>query len=677
MELRRLNSYGPNPPDAASPALEWIRKRDGEVMRFDPERLGRSIDLAAAEIAPPMPLDAVAEVARMVRHFLASNFADQPVTTDDVADWADKSLRETGHESLADSYTGYRRQKAWARASLPVYSTPRAAQADSPQTAMWDKSAIVQSLRVQLKLELRRSREIASSVERAVLRGRFERLTTDLVRELVNNELARFGVADRLRGLTRIEIDVDELRQHLASAGGVAWANRLVAGRVWRDFSLREIVSREVAEAEHRGLLSIDGLETPATLAASCVDCAALVRRSRAAQDSIAQLGSRLTRALEHTAPLIAIDQVETWLTALAEPHDAPGELAELFWQEVRSRLRSAPVDCVINLYGGLGGGAHAELGAGPLFNEQPGTANHEFAGAVAQEIVGRFQRDRGEWPNLRIDWHWPQAADPVHTALTPRVARLIAEGHALAVVFDRSPMSVGEGLRRTGEAIRPVLDFVGVNLPLVWRDAGSPRSLTALESPIAAAAALAVRAALQKREFLRRLPSCLELRSLDQAALAIFPIGLDWTVRRVMGHGLAEDDGALRLAEAMTRLLFVAAEREARHFALGVVLDHRIESWRPIRSGGDVGVAGDEFTAGAVSGRDTAGLRRRIFATGRLHAAAGGGTLVCQQASGPERDPDSLMELIGWISQETSLVRLRVASPDDAPAQGLVRWPV
>jgi hypothetical protein len=677
MELRRLNAFGPDLPDVVAPAIEWIRKRDGEIMRFDSERLGRSIDLAAAEVSPPLPLDAVAELARMVRHFLMSNFADQLVTTEGVADWVEKSLRETGHESLAASYAGYRRQKAWARESLAVHPTPHAATTTRARPAMWDKSEIVQSLRTHLKLEVRRSREIASAVERTVLRGGFERLTTDLVREVVNNELARLGVADRLRGRTHIEIDVDELRHYLASTGGATWANRFVAGRVWRDFSLREILSREVAEAENRGLLRIDGLETPATLAATCVDCAALVRRSRGATDSIAQFGSRVSRTLEHTAPLVAIDHVEGWLTALAEPQDSPADLADLFWQEVRSRLRSAPVDCVINLYGGLGGDGYMELGAGPLFNEQPGAANHEFAGAVAQEILGRFQRDRAEWPNLRIDWHWAATADPVHAALAPRVARLIAEGHSLAVVFDRTPTPVAEGLRRCGEAIRPVLDYVGVSLPIMWRDAGSPRSLAAIEESIARVAALAVRGALQKREFLRRLPSCLELRSLDQAALAVFPVGLDWTVREMVGHSLAEDDGALRLAEAMVRLLLVAAEREAKHFGLGVVLDHRIGQSRLLRPNATGVDASGQFVVGAVSGRGATGLRQRIFSTGRLHAAAGAGTLTCTRAEDHERDVDALTELMSWITRDTSLVRLQFAAGDSAAAQALVRWPV
>ncbi len=401
------------------------------------------------------------------------------------------------------------------------------------------------------------------------------------------------------------------------------------------------------------------------------------MRRSRGAADSIAQLGSRLSRTLEHTAPLIALDQVEAWLTALAEPHDSPADLVDLFWQEVRSRLGSAPVDCVIHLYGGLGGDARPDLGAGPLFSEQPGTANHEFAGAIAQEILGRFQRDRAEWPNLRIDWHWSATPDPVHAALAPRVGRLIAEGRAVAVVFDRTPTPVAEGLRRCGEAIRPVLDYTGVSLPLLWRDAGSPRSLAALEEPIAGAAALAVRGALQKREFLRRLPSCLELRSLDQASLAIFPVGLDWTVREMVGHGLAEDEGALRLAEAIIRLLSVAAEREARHFGLGVVLDHRVGASRPSRAVATAVDASDQFLAGAVSGRSAAGLRRRIFATGRLHAAAGAGTLTCQRPDDPEQDGDALAELMNWTSRETSLVRLYLVAGDYSAAQALVRWPV
>src|SRR5262249_41612494 len=130
-------------------------------------------------------------------------------------------------------------------------------------------------------------------------------------------------------------------------------------------------------------------------------------------------------------------------------------------------------------------------------------------------------------------------------------------------------------------DVIRPVLDYIGVSLPLVWRDAGSPHALPALEEGLYQAVQLAVRVAIQRREFARRLNQPpLQVSATDHAIAAIYPLGLDWTVHQLIGKGMAEDEGALKLGETLVRYLRDFAEREARHFALGVVIDHPSETY-------------------------------------------------------------------------------------------------
>ena len=675
--LRTVTDPAANASDDTPCTVEWVRKRDGEIVRFEPDNIARSLRLASQELDEPLPLDTLEELARMASFFVRTNATGQTIESADVAERVEQSLRETGQIGLADSCNNHRARKRRACEQLVVSADREDSRDGPPRPEFWSKSRVVETLRVRLGLDARQAREIASRVERTVLAARWTRLSTALVREIVNNELAAWNIQGRLAAARQVHIGTDDLKRHLSRPDGPSVANRLVTGKVWRDFSLEEVVAPDVADAERRGLVRLSGIESPATLAATCVDCTDLVRSSRDPRESIAQFGARLAAAVETSSIQVAIDGVEAWLTSVAGPNDTPGALVEQFWHELCSRVRHRPIECVLNFYGGLPAGDQRVWGAGPLFSEPPVSAQREFAGAVCQEVLDRVERDACDWPSLRSDWHWSADNDPVQLALWPRVTRLIADGLAVAVVFDRGIVSLGAGLRRIGERVRPVLDYAGLNLPLVWRDAGSPRSVTAIDDVLRRSVELALHGALQRREFIRRLPTSARLDGLDQAILAIYPIGLDWTVAQLTGKSFAEDDGSLRLAETIVRQLRAASEREARHFSLAVVVDHptapRSDELGAAHGGEPHGAA--DF-AGMTPSSATVGVRRHIFAAGRLHEAAMAGTLVCRQRPDQLQDPDWLNATLEWAGINSQLIRLQLVADRPATSQGVVRWP-
>jgi hypothetical protein len=660
-----------------SPAtIDWIRKRDGEVVRLEVEKLAQSLEYAAEQLnAPLLAQETVFELARMAVFFLRSHASTQVASSDDVAEWTEKSLRETGNSALADQYADYRRRKLWAQHSLAVMSDEPADDESSATRKVWDKSRIVQVLRTRLLLDTRRSRMIASQIERYVIRSRFDRLTTRLIRELVNGELAKWNLSPRLTTPGEIQIWTSQLKRALAGPAGLAGASLELTRRVWHEFSLHELVSRDVANAERRGLISVQGLGAPSTLAAVPMDCGSLARQSLGFRHSIVQFGELLARSIGSCSRVLAIDRVESWLALVAEPGDTAGRLAEQFWNELWSRLRYCSLPCVLNLYGGMPPGADAAHGVGPLFSQQPLSAEREFAGAVSREILDLFRRDAGEWRNLRLDWHWVRAPDPVQTALRGHIARVVDEGHHVAIAFDREPAPLGEGLRRLREVARPVLDYVGVSLPVLWHDAGCPRSLVALEEGLRHALGLAVRAAVQKREFIRRLPSGAHQSAVDQALVAIYPIGLDWTVRQLVGRGGGEDEGALKLCETIVQFLRDSAGREARHFALGVVIDHPVDTPRQANGESRLGEP-DQRICGLVPTGDNVGMRRRIHAAGRLHTIAQAGTVSYLRNPQVRESHDQLIDLLEWTLRNTDLVRLQFTSNRPSHDQALVEWP-
>ncbi len=659
-------------------APDWVRKRDGEVVRFELDQLTRALQFATDDIGQNLSPDELVELARMASFFVQANVNSEVVGSEEISEWVEKSLREIGQELLTESFAKHHERKAWARNSLWVKADESFHESSATESTPWNKSRIVKSLRARANLDTRRARDIASQVERAVLRGRFVTLTTNLVRELVNNELIRCGHTKLLTPSRQVRIGTAELSRQLALPGGPANLGRFVRERIWREYSLDEVISTDVAEAVRRRLLLIHNLGSPANLAASCVDCGSLARQAQGSRASITQFGTQLSRSLGSSSLIVAIDRVEYWLTMVAEPGDTPSKLAEMFWLELNSRLRHSPVQCVLNLYGGLPQGMDSHLGAGPLFSQQPLSTECEFAGAVCQEILGWFQRDAADWPNLRVDWHWYPQPDAVQTALVQRIMRVIAERHSVGISFERGSVSVGDGLRRVGSAVRPVLDFVGVSLPIIFRDAGSPRSLPALEDGLRLTIQLAVRAAVQKREFLRRLASSVDVVAVDAAVVALCPIGLDWTVRQFVGRSFVADEGALKLAESLVRFVRETAEREARHYSLGIVVDSRcdVPAYESSASNRGEPTGEDDSLEGLRPVANEIGLRRLVHSVGRLHAVAQAGTLTLDQIASTDRIADSLLETIEWACRSTEVVRLNFTPNRSLSNQTLVPWP-
>jgi hypothetical protein len=255
------------------------------------------------------------------------------------------------------------------------------------------------------------------------------------------------------------------------------------------------------------------------------------------------------------------------------------------------------------------------------------------------------------------LDWHWSAGEDRESAGLKRRIGRLIAEGYALSVSFDRGAVPLAEGLQRGPDAARGVLDYIALSLPLIWRDAGSPRVLSAIEDGLARTVQLAVRAAVQRREFLRRVGPHPPAPALDQAALALSVLGLDWTIQQWAGKSIAEDGGALKLALNLIELLRHLAEREARFFGLAVVLDAppdaaSVRSAPPIsprESRGDLIIGLHPWNA-------RIGPRAQIHAAGQLHAVARAGTFTCPRDA---LSGDEIESLIDWTLHNTSLNRL------------------
>src|SRR5262249_21957572 len=146
-------------------------------------------------------------------------------------------------------------------------------------------------------------------------------------------------------------------------------------------------------------------------------------------------------------------------------------------------------------------------------------------------------------------DWHLgARDLAPENEARLFAAARAACEGKQIAFVFDRprQPVALGEGLSRKQTA---VLMVVGLHLPrlldiMARRSPGEPPELAArITKKCGSLARLALSAAAQKREFLRRhdrgQPGPNRAFLLERARLVVAPVGLESVSRSLHGAAL------------------------------------------------------------------------------------------------------------------------------------------
>lgn len=89
----------------------WVRKRDGTLVPFDPDKISRALFAAGESLGLPDAFLA-RELADGVVHFLAAECDDNPPTSMQIADSVVKLVRELGQPALAQAFA----DGAWVRA---------------------------------------------------------------------------------------------------------------------------------------------------------------------------------------------------------------------------------------------------------------------------------------------------------------------------------------------------------------------------------------------------------------------------------------------------------------------------------------------------------------------------------------------------------------------------------
>jgi ATP cone domain len=416
--------------------------------------------------------------------------------------------------------------------------------------------------------------------------------------------------------------------------------------RCARDYARHVVFARDLVAAHNDGLLLLTGLERPLELA-GCVLTPSGAGRAG------------LVESIEETRHLaggmFAVDGPEHGLT------QRPGADGVADWaRELGIGLRLTGLRAAVNLNCAVPPSWADDLAAGPLFAGTQRRPTPERLAEVADLLLEYLLGLSQPAGLLRLDWHLGER-DFMGTERLLRVVRRALEGALLAFVFDRGrrPAALAEGMDRQHPA---VLLAVGLSLPRLATQPGM--SAEAFVQKLGSLARLALSAAVQKRDFLRRRrPETGRGFLLDRARLVVVPLGLEAAVRQLTGKGLCGGGAALELARASVRRLRDVLRQDGGTSRLETCLDSL-----PTRPPAEAG--------GLTAWDATAPLKQQLRAAGVLHAVAEQGTASLLLSPDSAVTAEQLADTLRWAWQQTDVVRLRLVRVQSTAEQLDVPWP-
>jgi hypothetical protein len=414
-------------------------------------------------------------------------------------------------------------------------------------------------------------------------------------------------------------------------------------------YTLQTVFARDLVAAQSDGLLTLTGLESPYELAG----CVLGPPVASVAEDGVL---AAVEKAQRFASGFLVLDSPEYLLA-----HSAKSEKDEVreFAAQLTLGLRFAELRCVVNLNCAAPPSWAGDLAEGPLFAGQRIAPAPERLASLADSLARELLRSTVLGERVRIDWHLSErdfAPEAAQRLLT--LGDFALDGADLTFVFDRGRRSVplAEGMDRQHPA---VLLTVGVHLPRLAEQPGVDGDATRYLKKLGSLARLALSAAVQKREFLRRQeggrPPVTSGFLLDRARLVVAPVGLDAVVMAFTGGGLCSGKESLDFGKQIVQTLRDVLRQDGGACRLGTCLDgpddFRLGDGKPT-----MGQA-----AGLTAWDTTAPPKHQLRAAGALHAIVEGGTAALFLPEEPRPTAVTVVDHLrsAWKQSDVNRIRL------------------
>jgi len=243
--------------------LKHVRKRSGRSVEFDQTKITDAI-FKAAQAVGGADRGLAEELAAVVVMFLEKQYGPggEP-SIEEIQDMVEKVLIETGHAKTAKAYILYRERRSRIRETVQVRkklteknNTTDLSLMVDPATRdelqPWNKELIALALEKEADVPPRLARDIASSVEKRVLAS--GSLNTTLEKQL--------SIGMPIYDLENIIFSKSKENSNITANNPEA-INLSIAETTLKQYALKKIFSRTVAEAHRKGMVHLHDLGYP------------------------------------------------------------------------------------------------------------------------------------------------------------------------------------------------------------------------------------------------------------------------------------------------------------------------------------------------------------------------------------------------------------------------------
>jgi ribonucleoside-triphosphate reductase len=279
--------------------LDGFRKRDGLVVPFQREKITGAIRKATENVAQRGGVAAPADMPEVVtdrvleqlshpqsEYFVSPDDKGQRIAhLEDVQDLVEVALAEMGHAAVVAAYKRYRKLRELAREHIRVRDAHHGANKDvtdaslllvesvsTDETLPWDRARIIKQLTDKIRLPAEVAASISKAVENQVIAGGLKTVSSKLIRELVNNELAARGYRAELQDLSLYSVPRDYLDQLMFTKSvensnivnnNPEAVNLGIAELILKQWAMDTIFSPDVKHAHNTGAVHLHDLGYP------------------------------------------------------------------------------------------------------------------------------------------------------------------------------------------------------------------------------------------------------------------------------------------------------------------------------------------------------------------------------------------------------------------------------